>query len=312
MRRLLAILIWSVVYFYASSVKIYNTWRMSVFHIRQWKKLLSDWRLGQWIIDTPNEYIFCTVLLLWIPIWLIGVLIIWRLLCPKVPTAHVIQKATASHPFIPPYTPSSMPSQGKSAVLSQEQVSQPEIQPADNEEKQSDWVPKDTVEAHALDVITQMAEENGLTAFPHVLLENELIPITISSDVDAFLIKVLAVPGAWNVSMSEPLEQSLWSCNGQNKAVLKEIIIGKSVLAQMEPESKVIPVVVLAQGFLENRETVMPWLNQRGIEVVTLPENQLSGIPQLSDILIKYFGPFETKEVQNEEQTSDVIRESSV
>lgn len=314
MLRLFSVLIWTVVYFYAASVKIHSTWRMSIFKIRDWSRLINDWRSGKWIVDTTNEYIFCSVLGALIPLWLIGILIIWRLLRPKIPTAHVIQKATASHPFIPTYTPASMPSQGKSAVLETPPPStnNEASDDTEQEETQTDWVPKDAGEAHALEVITQIAEENGLTPFPHVLLENELIPITISSDVDALLIKVLAEQGTWQVSMTEPLEQSNWLCNGQAKNVLKEIILGKGVLSKMEPESKVIPVVVLAQGGLENQDVVLSWLSQRGVEVVSLPENPQQGISQLSDILVKYFGSLEEEEEENDAEQSAVAQETPV
>lgn len=313
MRRLLAVLTWSVVYFYASSLKIHNVWRVSVFKFEQWKKLFVGWRSGEWVIDTPVEYMLCIVLLLWIPIWLIGLFFILRL-TKKSDSQQVVRQAAASHPFIPAYTPANMPSQGKSMAIeppAQTSTSQ-NTNTTTNQDAQTDWVPKDDNEANALDVITQIAEENGLTPFPHVLLENELIPITISSDVDAFLIKVLAVQGTWSVSMTEPLEQSIWSCNGQSKNVLKEIVLGKGILSKMEPESKVIPVVVLAQGNIENQDTILNWLLQRGVEVVTLPENSQNGIPQLNDILVKYFGTFEDREEQNEVEQSSAIQEASV
>ena len=299
MRRLLGVLTWSVVYFYASSVKIHNTWKMSVFDLSHWKDFINAWRSGKMVVDTPNEYALCAVLLLWIPVWLIGILVVLRLLRPKIPVANTVQKAMASHPFIPEYVPSNMPSQGKSVVIEPPPTESPEsVSTVSNAEQSepTEWVPKDTGEAHALEVITQIAEDNGLTPFPHVLLENELIPITISSDIDAFLIKVLAVQGQWQVGMTEPLEQSVWSCNGQTKPVLKEIVLGKSVLAKMEPESTVTPVVVLAKGSLENQNDVLPWLNQHGVEVVALPENQQQGIPQLSEVLLKYFGQTEEQE----------------
>lgn len=313
MRRLVAILIWTVAYFGIAYVKIRGTWGMSIFKIKQWIRLLKEWRSGQWIVDTSNEYTLCIILLLLIPIWLIGMLVVCRIMRPKIPTAPIIQKATESHPFIPAYTPASMPSQGKSAVLSTPDSGVAESTDKPIDEKQMEWVPKDTAEAQALDVITQIAEDAGLTPFPHVLLENELVPITISSDVDAFLIKVLVGEGMWQVGMTEPLEQSLWSLNGRSKNVLKEIILGKGILSRMEPESKVTPVVVLAQGTLENLDTVLPWLNQRGVEVVTLPENPQQGLPQLSEILEKYFPPVPEQEQKDEtEQQINDIQKASV
>lgn len=311
MLRLLAVLVWSTAYFSVSYTVIRRTWGMSIFKIKQWVKLFKEWRSGQWIVDTTNEYTLCSVLLLLIPVWIITTLIIYRLIRSKQPSvANIVQTTAASQPFIPAYTPASMPSQGKSAVLETPPASaEPPLEtPSAGLPEKTDWVPKDDTEAQALDTITELAEENGLTPFPHVLLENELIPITISSDVDAFLIKVLATDGLWQVGLTEPLEQSVWSCNDQAKTVLKEIILGKGVLSKMEPESQVVPVVVLARGSLEKTEEVLSWLNQKGVEVVTLPENQQPGIPQLSDVLVKYFGQFEKQEELNDKEETDIIQ----
>lgn len=273
--------------------------------------LFKDWHSGKWQVDTVNEYILCAVLLLWIPVWLFGICLIYRLWPSRKSASQVIQNATASHPFIPAYTPASMPSQGKSAVLETPSAPSQNNETEGQSAAETDWVPKDAAEAHAIDVISKIAEENGLTPFPHVLLENELIPVTISSDSDACLIKVLAAQGTWQVQMTEPLDQSVWSCNGEAKNVLKEITLGKGILAKMEPNSNVIPVVVLAQGNLENQEATLTWLNQHGVEVVTIPENPQQGLPQLSDILIKYFGELNKIQEENNEldQTGSIQTE---
>ena len=86
---------------------------------------------------------------------------------------------------------------------------------------------------------------------------------------------------------------------------------GKGILSKMEPESKVIPVVVLAHWDLENQEVVLPWLLQKGVEVVTLPDNSHPGIPQLADILVKYFGQSKEKEESNEMESSATVQETS-
>ena len=117
MRRLIVIFVWTVVYFSVAYIKIRSTWGMSIFKLKQWMKLFREWRSGQWVVDTTNEYTLCAILLLLIPIWLIVSLVIWCLLRPKFSAPHVAQTTSASQPFIPAYTPVSMPSQGKSAVL---------------------------------------------------------------------------------------------------------------------------------------------------------------------------------------------------
>ena len=309
MLRWILALIWSVVYFYFSRGKIYNAWRVDVFKLRQWKELFNGWVTDRWVVDTPSEYALCIVLFLWIPLWVLGLFFIWRL-TRKSDTQHVVRQTGASHPFIPAYTPASMPSQGKSAVVEPVPSAIP-VEKAAIDETTNDWVPKDEGEAQALDEIAKIAEEKGLASFPHVLLEDELIPITVSSDSDALLIKALAVDGVWQAAMTEPLEQAVWSCNGQGKNVLKEIILGKNILAKMEPESRIIPVLVLAQGDLENKDVVLKWLAERGVEVVTLPSNVRDAIPQLSDILGKYFNDVKPEE-NNEEELSNNIQKASV
>ena len=316
MLKLFSVLIWSLVYFYSSKQFIYEKWGASVFKLGQWKSFIADWHSGEWVIDTPNEYKLVACLILWIPLWLIGIYVIMRLFRSK--KQAIVRQATASHPFIPAYTPMQMPSQGKSTQLDvsptfqntqQQAIQNSNMQSTTQNQKnvQMDYVPNNQGEAQALEKITELAQEFGLTAFPHVLLENQLVPITISSDSDAFLIKVLAEPGLWQVPMTEPVENGIWINNGQNKVVLKEIVAGKKALINMEPDSVVTPVVVLAQGGLANADTVLPWLNQHGIEVVTLSENQQQGIAKLNDIIVKYFPEEKNMEEENEISQTSVV-----
>ena len=317
MLKLFAVLLWSTLYFYGSGKFIYQKWSVPVFKFAQWKKLLADWWTDKWIVDTPNEYTLVTVLILWIPVWLIGIYFIMRLFHSEKQT--IIRQATASHPFIPAYTPTQMPSQGKSVQLEQTPVVQTqEMSPSFNgnemqsstsvqNETKMDYVPKHKGEADALEKISELAQDFDLTAFPHVLLENQLIPITISNDSDALLIKVLADPGIWQASTTEPLENSVWINGNINKTVLKEIVLGKNILMKMEPESTVIPVVVLAQGTLANANIIIPWLNQYGIEVVTLSDNKQLDILTLNDIIIKHFPQEENQEEEDENDQTSVV-----
>ena len=319
MLKLFAVLVWSTLYFYGSSKFIYQKWSVPVFKFGQWKKLLSDWWTDKWVVDTPSEYTLVTVLILWIPLWLIGIYFVTKLFRNKKQT--IIRQATASHPFIPAYTPSQMPSQGKSAQLeatptpvvqTQEMTSQfnaneMQVTPSAKTETKMDYVPKHQGEADALEKIETLAQEFGLTAFPHVLLENQLIPITISNDSDAFLIKVLADPGIWQVQTTEPLESTIWTNGTINKTALKEIVLGKNILMKMEPDSVVVPVLVLAQGTLANANTIVPWFNQHGIEVVTLSDNKQLDILTLDDIIIKYFPQEENQEEENENDETSAV-----
>lgn len=312
MLKLFAVLVWSALYFYGSSKFIYQKWSVPVFKFGQWRRLLSDWWTDKWIVDTPNEYTLVTVLILWIPLWLIGIYFVTKLFRNKKQT--IIRQATASHPFIPAYTPSQMPSQGKSAQLeptpmpvvqtqeitSQFNANEMQVTPSAKTETKMDYVPKHQGEADALEKIETLAQEFGLTAFPHVLLENQLIPITISNDSDALLIKVLADPGIWQVQTTDPLESTIWTNGTINKKALKEIVLGKNILIKMEPDSVVVPVLVLAQGTLANANTIVPWFNQHGIEVVTLSDNKQLDILTLDDIIIKYFPEEENQEEENE------------
>lgn len=319
MLKLFAVLVWSTLYFYGSSKFIYQKWSVPVFKFGQWKKLLSDWWTDKWIVDTPNEYTLVTVLILWIPVWLIGIYFVTKLFRNKKQT--IIRQATASHPFIPAYTPSQMPSQGKSAQLEATPMPAAQMQetpsqfngegiqpsaPAQDDVKMA-HVPKHQGEADALEKIETLAQEFGLTAFPHVLLENQLIPITISNDSDALLIKVLADPGIWQVQTTEPLESAIWTNGTINKTALKEIVLGKNILMKMEPDSVVTPVLVLAQGTLANANTIVPWFNQHGIEVVTLSDNKQLDILTLDDIIIKYFPQEENQEEENENAQASIV-----
>jgi hypothetical protein len=76
---------------------------------------------------------------------------------------------------------------------------------------------------------------------------------------------------------------------------------------KMEPDSVVVPVLVLAQGTLANANTIVPWFNQHGIEVVTLSDNKQLDILTLDDIIIKYFPQEENQEQENENDETSAV-----
>lgn len=315
MSRFLFVLMWSGGYLHFSKVFIKSQWNFEVFNPDHWKMLYENWSK----INNMNDYLFLGCIILWIPILLIGIYFILHFLGNS--KRSIVRLATASHPFIPAYTPSQMPSQGKSvqlestsipvvqtqAMTSQFNVNEMQVTPSAKTETKMDYVPKHQGEADALEKIETLAQEFGLTAFPHVLLENQLIPITISNDSDAFLIKVLADPGIWQANITEPLESAIWTNGTINKTALKEIVLGKNILMKMEPDSVVTPVLVLAQGTLANANTIVPWFNQHGIEIVTLSDNKQLDILTLDDIIIKYFPQEENQEEENENAQASIV-----
>ncbi len=248
-----------------------------------------------------------------IPIWLLGVWYIFRL-NKKRHAKKIVQQAVADHPFVPAkgFVPHAMPSQGKSSTFMPLTATTPvntgtpsapsvDTVPVPTSAAQNN--PSSNLEVSAVEEISKLAEEKGLTPFPHVLLQNIMIPLTVSSDVQALLFKFLSVPGSWVVESREQLSDILWKNKEQSLPVLKELFQSREILSTMEPEAQVQMVLVMLDGTIENLADIQENLEKEGCYIVCLKHNENNNLISVSELLDKLFTE-PIPPLENEEKTN--------
>lgn len=241
--------------------------------------------------DKLNDWVWVA------PVWLLGV-IFFGILFKKKKSKKIIQQAVADHPFVPVkgFVPHAMPSQGKSMSFSPQITNAPAQNTASVPPAPTVSTPftapntaQNNLESQAVQEITRLAEAKGLTAFPHVLLENVMLPLTVSSDVKALLFKFVSSSGVWHVDEKEDLAESLWTNQGRSLLLTKELLQAKKTLLQMEPSAEAIPVVMLLDGSLENEVQVQDYLRKFDAEIVCLNRKENSQLMTISELLDKVF-----------------------
>lgn len=249
---------------------------------------------------------------LWLlPVWAMGEVSMFHWFKRR-KSEKIVQQAVSDHPFVPVkgFVPQAMPSQGKSMMyIPTPAVSAPMTQnPSFNEDLQIQSSKEAIVaeeqssatlelEKQAVETITKLAEAKGLTAFPHVLLENVMIPLTVSADIKALLITFLSYSGSWKVEMKGPVSETVWTNAIASTPLLKKVLAAKENLLKMESEAEVIPVIVLLDGQIEQEQQVKEFMDKNNMRLVRLNVQENSSLPDVSQLLDK---EFEDVQMQNE------------
>ena len=290
MFKLIVMLVWTGGYFYGAN----------------WLFI----RLGGAPLFSPGQG---NKILMTLPIWLIGVFMFGRLFKRK-HSEKLVQQAVTDHPFVPVkgFVPHAMPSQGKSSIFTPTPtpVASPAVSTPDSVQSavpqasvpsSEPVITPNMLEKQAVDTITKMAEEKNLTPFPHVLLQNIMIPLTVSADIKAILMNFLSLPGTWQVEEKENLAESIWTNGATSVPMLKKVIEGRRILSEMEPDAEVVSALVLVDGEINQEEHIKEYLEKENIKLVRLNSKENSTLKTISQLFDEEFIPQPEEEIEGEE-----------
>jgi len=151
-----------------------------------------------------------------------------------------------------------------------------------------------------------------LSCFTHINYQNIKIDLTYTSDTCTVVVCVLSQDGQWYV---DPATGNF--INGTKVlpapvAVLKQQL---SVLHQVEENAKIIPVILLMRGTIQDEEKVLAYLQQNEILLAKFDDNVALPIPTLMEILEQNFTSMmtsmdidETWDELNEQEEQEMLR----
>jgi len=132
-----------------------------------------------------------------------------------------------------------------------------------------------------------------LMTFKHVNLEGHNIDLVFSSDSCALLCVILSDEHTWTIDTSVSIEESLWTDEtGQTKNPCLLLLQQAAALEKMEPNSTLIPTIILMRGTIQNAAEAIPYLQEHHITVATYQPNVLQNVEAINDLLVTYFSPF--------------------
>ena len=144
-----------------------------------------------------------------------------------------------------------------------------------------------------------------LLCFQQIKLKDVTADIVYASDDVGVVVKVLSQPGTWQVNTTTD------SCkNGKTllESPIAELKKLCSLIKESEPESKLIPTIILMRGTIKNEAEIQTYLKKKGVRLVRPDTFTQSKLPVLSQLLQANFPPaitsIGTNEIWDEEEVS--------
>ena len=140
-----------------------------------------------------------------------------------------------------------------------------------------------------------------LACFTHINYQNVKLDLTYTSNTCTIPVYVLTAEGEWHV---DPATGNF--INGEKVlpapvAVLRQQV---SILHKIEEGAKIVPVILLMRGTIQDEEDVLSYLEQYGMVLAKFNESVDSEAPTLHQVLKENFAPtvtpVDTEEMWNE------------
>ena len=310
-------IVWAVLYLDAMDRLYYRAFDFSPLAWTDWQKRLSDFMHDNWTIKTGRDWGLFTGMILFLPLFFIGWVGLYRIRWHKLFRSPVQIQSTEPHPqpvlphkkefkpmglrvqssallSVPPSQQANAPSPGNIMTGDTNVISQNEI--PDIPQMQT---PQTAYDDEA-EVQQLLAATAGIPAdfFPHVTLEGAYASFALSTEKQAAVVRNLNRPeSTWAVDTEVPITESDWFYEtGLVTAPAKDAIAIAKNLHDSEPDSTALPIILLMGGTLLNVEETLNYFEQNDVLLLRTENVDEPAIPLFMDFAKEYFGT-------NEEQS---------
>ena len=298
MKRLIKAILWIVCYGGTSWFAIKTKLGFNILSGQHWKLLFDKSVTARWPMDMAPKKLVCKILLAFIIIGILGLSVVIKKRKTRIPVVkgELPQKQSER--------PALMSSQGRMISSTQLPIAAPSATGGNSTQSSMNSAPSGNLMGDAIRKITDIANDFDITTFPHVKLENTFTHLIVSDDSTALLLKILPRAGTWQVTQADLPEESLWSLQGEEpRNILKDIIESTATLARLEPEAQAVAVVLLTDGNIENAAEVKNYLNQKGIRIAVLDNQNMPDIPTWRNLLSEFYPQ---KQKENSDETDNI------
>lgn len=299
-------IIWSVIYGYIFIPLTQKFYYIHLLNPKDYKRLAEAFTDGRWQINSFADFVLLFLIFGFIPLWIVGWFFCYRKLS-KIKTLPFSFKkkvkidSTGKLTGLPQrkaFVPEKMRTQASSLLnISLEEAQQTlnsSTQSVATKQSEHASYPSDEEIAYRnsdIALITQLAENYEAEVFSNLLFAGEHLPIAISTDERAVLIWLINTPDeTWSVDTSESIEQAPWY--GTTKQIPSPVGVLKKIstsLSDSEPDSEVIPVIVLTSGRILNESEVLSACQEANIQLATFSTAESQSIPTLTSLLDNLF-----------------------
>lgn len=275
--------VWTAVYFGAGTWFILSEFKFDVLSPAAWGRLFTDFKSGEWAVNSLDTLAFFTAIIFFYPVWAWG----WYKLRVVNMTALFKrkEKATAADPLTTKkFAPYKMRMQSgavysvdpnTSPATQTPATSKPEVNPAEAQIK----------------AISHYAKGFELESFTHVTLKGQTLDLSLATDERALLITILARPNVnWFFDLEQDPREAAWFCeSGRIASPIKLLEDVRDALKEVNPDPLLIPVVVLTGGTLMDMAEAKDVCAKRGILIAGFDNPDTPDLPTLQSIIQENF-----------------------
>ncbi|MBR5130434.1 MAG: hypothetical protein IKV03_04340 [Alphaproteobacteria bacterium] len=299
-KAILSTIWWTIIYFATIIYYVYHNFGINLLSPADLQYKYNGFISGQWSMAPTDTILFLLAVILFIPIWIIGSIVLYKInwslpkntktLEKKFQNKLAINKQNSNGSRLKmPIKLKAQPS-GLSA-LNISQTTEPTLQKTQNTHENINSV-VNTVEKNDNDIeqiaqqILEYAQQYQTEGFLNINLDGIIVPIAISTeDETALLITIINEKNSFLSVDINDIEADWFSTLGPIPSPAQTIIQATNKLKAMEDNAQIIPIIVLASGEIKNCDEVSSSLNEKGIVLTRFNEGKPNTLETIESFL---------------------------
>ena len=318
-KAFISTLLWTIIYFALILYYAYHTTGINLLKVSDWRYKYDGFIAGQWSINSSDSLLFLCIVILFIPIWIIGSIALYKInwSVPKFTKMReksfkqklVLKRSNALSSKLK--MPIKLKIQSDAFSSSETQTSTASMQMTTNNPIASDAVlstiEKDTKSiSNIANQILQLSQKYQVDGFLNLTLDGIQIPLALSTPDDmALLVTIVNEPDSFlTADINDDLYADWFSTLGPIPSPVKLVREATKKLCELEDEAKIIPIIVIAGGELSDCQSITQTLNQYGIILTRF--NQ--GKPETLETIEEFFN----KILEMKNETSNTVEYNNI
>lgn len=281
-------LCWSVAYFAVVWYYTYMDLGFNLVSRAQWQSTYIAFVNGLWAIDSKKGGLLVLTILLFFPLWITGWMIFYKINW-RLPIWMKHKEKTFKRELIlnPNKSKTHMPVKLRlqnNSFKNMHTYSAPADSAGASTEMPSYALPPKTDVVNNISALVALSENYKVDSFQNVVLNDQTVPLAISTDDVAALIMILDKDGAaWAADLSENGEW--YTAGARIPSPIEQIKKAAIALQELEPDSKITPVLVITRGEIMDADSVVSYCADQGIRFVRFMNGQPETLPTLEDFM---------------------------
>ena len=261
-----------------------------------WQMLYNDFQHNNWAVDSAENLIIFLVFIFFFPLWIA----LWFLV-RRIPFKKAFLKPVY---FYKSHFQSQKISAPKMPVVAKGMVNRPiamrktlgirsiDLTETTTEQKSVDTTPSRPTTSRSNPVsykkeLFELGQKYGYELFERVKLDDFIVPYVLATDTLALVLTVLDDDKEWiaDETSSDGDDPTWFSAEGLIPSPYSQMVGASEFLKEKEPDSVIIPVVVLAKGSILNVSNVKEQWDEKGGFVVVWKDGKGEGLDSLENLM---------------------------